>query len=148
MLTEEFLLAIAQGGTNNNGGYTTGAALQFDGTKFVTLANTGTAGTYGSSTIIPVITTDAYGRVTSVTNTAIAAGGTGNANTFGYLANSVIIANSTGYLSNTSNLLYYSANNTLAIAGNVSIKSANTAISNSVTFVFNSTSNSLDTVFA
>ena len=36
-----------------------------------TLANTGTAATYGNSTFIPVITTDAYGRVSSVTNTAI-----------------------------------------------------------------------------
>ena len=132
----------------------TGAAIAIDTAQITSgtiadarLPTKGTAGTYGSSTIIPVITTDAYGRVTGVTNTAIAAGGTGNANTFGWLANSVIIANSTGYLSNTSNLLYYSANNTLAIAGNVSIKSANTAISNSATFVFNTTSNSLDTVF-
>ena len=64
-------LAIARGGTNNNGGYTTGAALQFDGSKFVSLANTGTAGTYGAENFIPVITTDEYGRVSAVSNTAI-----------------------------------------------------------------------------
>ena len=144
--------------TNSYGDITayTGAAIAIDTAQITSgtiadarLPTKGTAGTYGSSTIIPVITTDAYGRVTGVTNTAIAAGGsgTGNANTFGWLANSVIIANSTGYLSNTSNLLYYSANNTLAISGNVTIKSANTSISNSATFVFNTTTNSLDTVF-
>jgi hypothetical protein len=38
-----------------------------------TLAAVGTAGTYGSSTLIPVFTTDSKGRVTSVTNTAAAA---------------------------------------------------------------------------
>lgn len=38
-----------------------------------TLVATGTAGTYGSSTTIPVFTTDSKGRVTSVTNTAAAA---------------------------------------------------------------------------
>ena len=83
-------LAIARGGLNNNGGYTTGAPIQYDGSKFVTLANTGTAGTYGNGSLVPVITTDAYGRVSAVTNTAInataistgtlsvARGGTGN----------------------------------------------------------------------
>jgi hypothetical protein len=64
------ILPIAQGGTNATT-YTTGAALQFDGTSIVTLANTGIAGTYANATHVPVITTDAYGRVTAVTNTAI-----------------------------------------------------------------------------
>lgn len=49
----------------------------FDGsanaTGTLTLANTGvTAGTYGNSTTIPVFSVDAKGRVTGVTNTAIA----------------------------------------------------------------------------
>ena len=38
-----------------------------------TSANVGTAGTYGNTTYVPVITTDAYGRVSAVTNTAIQA---------------------------------------------------------------------------
>ena len=37
------------------------------------LTNVGTAGTYGSVTSVPVFTTDAQGRITSVTNTAIPA---------------------------------------------------------------------------
>lgn len=41
-------------------------------TGAMTLKNTGTAGTYGSASAVPVITTDAQGRVTSATNTNIA----------------------------------------------------------------------------
>jgi hypothetical protein len=62
--------AFARGGTNAIS-YTTGAFLTSNGTSIVSVANTGTAGTYGNTTYIPVITTDAYGRVSSVTNTAI-----------------------------------------------------------------------------
>jgi hypothetical protein len=62
---------IARGGTNNSS-YTTGTITYFDGDKIASLANTGTAGTYGSASDVPVITTDAFGRVSSVTNTAIA----------------------------------------------------------------------------
>jgi hypothetical protein len=64
-------LPIARGGTNQTT-YTTGAMLQYDGTSISSLANTGTAGTYANSAYVPVITTDAYGRVSAVTNTAIA----------------------------------------------------------------------------
>jgi len=65
------VLPFAQGGANNTT-YTTGAILTSNGTAFVALANTGTAGTYANAAYIPVITTDAYGRVSSVTNTAVA----------------------------------------------------------------------------
>jgi len=63
-------IGISDGGTNNST-YTTGALLQYNGTGIVSLANTGTAGTYGNTTYYPVITTDVYGRVTSVTNTVV-----------------------------------------------------------------------------
>lgn len=36
-----------------------------------TIANTGTAGSYGSASYVPVITTDVWGRVSNVSNTAI-----------------------------------------------------------------------------
>jgi hypothetical protein len=63
-------LAINRGGTNNDS-YTTGAAVFYDGTAIKTLANTGTANTYGSASYVPVVTTDALGRVSGVSNTAI-----------------------------------------------------------------------------
>ncbi len=56
---------------------TTKGVASFDAGSFavtagaVSLAKVGTAGTYGSSTAIPVITTDANGRVTGVTTAAI-----------------------------------------------------------------------------
>jgi hypothetical protein len=76
-----------------------------------------TPGTYGSATIVPVITVAANGRIISVTNTTITTtgggGGSGNANTSGWLPNAVIYSNSIGYLSNTNNLQFFSSNNTL-----------------------------------
>ena len=64
-------IAIADGGTNSNT-FSTGQITYFDGTSIVSLANTGTSGTYGNTSHVPVITTDDYGRVSGVTNTAIA----------------------------------------------------------------------------
>lgn len=67
------LLAVARGGTNNDT-YTTGAMLQYDGTKIATLANTTytlTGGLAASNTITS-LTVDAYGRVTAATGAAIA----------------------------------------------------------------------------
>jgi len=87
-------LAIAQGGTNNNGGYTTGAALQYDGTKFVSLANSTytLTGALQANNTITALSVDAYGRVTAATGAAIsgltvAQGGTGFSS---YTANGVI----------------------------------------------------------
>ncbi|QOJ26651.1 MAG: hypothetical protein HRU79_08320 [Ignavibacteria bacterium] len=48
-----------------NAGTTTGTLTD------ARLSNVGTAGTYGSSSLIPVITTDAKGRITGVTTTTI-----------------------------------------------------------------------------
>jgi hypothetical protein len=65
------VMTFAQGGANATS-YTTGGLLTSNGTSFVSVANTGTAGTYANAAYIPVITTDAYGRVSAVTNTAVA----------------------------------------------------------------------------
>ena len=103
-------LPIARGGTNQTS-FTNGI-VAYNGTSLATLANTGTAGTYANASHVPVITTDAYGRVSAVTNTAIAIaasqitsgtlgvtrGGTGSAS---FTANGVIY----GGLTSTSALL-------------------------------------------
>jgi hypothetical protein len=56
----------------------TGAAIAIDTSQLTSgtiadarLPTKGTAGTYGNNAFHPVITTDAYGRVTAVTNTAV-----------------------------------------------------------------------------
>ena len=59
--------------------YSAGTGLTLTTNQF-SITNAGTAGTYGSSTQIPVFVTNAQGQVTSVTNTAI---GTLNQNTTG-----------------------------------------------------------------
>ena len=64
-------IAIAEGGTNNTS-FSTGQIIHFDGSKLASLANTGTAGTYGEVSRTLTITTDALGRVSSVSNNAIA----------------------------------------------------------------------------
>lgn len=48
------------------------------GSFTTTLSNSGaTAGTYGSGTLIPVVTVDAKGRITSISTTAVSGGGSG-----------------------------------------------------------------------
>jgi hypothetical protein len=87
-------LVIARGGTNNNGGYTTGGILQFDGTKFVSLANSSytLTGALQANNTVTSLSVHSYGRVTAATGAAIsgltvAQGGTGFAS---YTANGVI----------------------------------------------------------
>jgi hypothetical protein len=52
--------------------YTAGTGLNESPTYTFNIANIGTAGTYGSASSVPVITTNAQGQVTGVTPTAIA----------------------------------------------------------------------------
>jgi hypothetical protein len=54
--------------------YTAGTGLTLSTNQF-SITNTGTAGTYGSASQVPVITTNAQGQVTGVTNTSIAISG-------------------------------------------------------------------------
>lgn len=76
--------------------YTAGTGLTLATNQF-SITNTGTAGTYGSASQVPVFVTNAQGQVTSVTNTAIAISGSAvSGNISGNAANvtgTVAIAN-------------------------------------------------------
>ena len=75
----------------------------------------------------------------------ITAGGGSGGSSSGYLANSVIFANSTGYLSNTSNLSFTSSTNTLKANGKIVI--GNTSTTNTATIQYNSANNTIEFVF-
>ena len=90
------------------------------------IANTAT----NNIVILQGVNTTQNTRISSVDNTATAAydkanaafdkantGGSGSSS--GYLANAVIIANTTGYLTNTSSIQYFTSNNNLVLTGNV-----------------------------
>jgi hypothetical protein len=67
------LLAVAGTGTVTS--VTAGAGLSggtIVGSGTISMPNVGTAATYGSASSVPVVTTDAQGRVSGVVNTAIA----------------------------------------------------------------------------
>jgi hypothetical protein len=70
---------------------------------------------------------------------------------FGYLQNSIIFANTTGYLSNTTSLRFFEANTTFFVAGNMkvggSISSSSDTIANTAT-ITPSTNNNTYTVTA
>ncbi len=76
--------------------YTAGTGLTLATNQF-SITNTGTAGTYGSASQVPVFVTNAQGQVTSVTNTSIAISGSAvSGNISGNAANvtgTVAIAN-------------------------------------------------------
>jgi len=103
------VMNLTQGGTNATS-YTSGAFLTSNGTAFVSVANTGTAGTYGNAAYHPVITTDAYGRVSAVTNTIIQISTTqitsgvlpfaqGGANAITYTTGTFLTSNGTAFVS-------------------------------------------------
>jgi hypothetical protein len=91
----------------------TGAAIAIDTAQITSgtiadarLPTKGTAGTYANASHVPIITTDAYGRVTAVTNTAISiaasqiSGGSftvsqGGTGVTSFTANSVLISGAT-----------------------------------------------------
>lgn len=65
-------LTVSQGGTGQSS-FSNGQLVVGSGTGALQqLANTNSQGTYGSSSVVPVVTVDVYGRVSSVSNTNIA----------------------------------------------------------------------------
>jgi alpha-tubulin suppressor-like RCC1 family protein len=113
--------------TINVAGDATGSA-SFDGsanaTITVTLSTTTvTAATYGNASIIPVLTVDAKGRLTSVTNTTVTGVTTATASTLvqrdanGSFAANIVTANLTGTASNATVL---KTARTINVAGDAS----------------------------
>jgi hypothetical protein len=101
-------LPIGNGGTNQT--TFTNGIVAYNGTSLATLANTGTAGVYGNAAYHPVITTDAYGRVSAVTNTLIQISTTqitsgvlpfaqGGANAITYTTGTFLTSNGTAFVS-------------------------------------------------
>ena len=123
-------IGISDGGTNNST-YTTGALVQYNGSGIVSLANTGTAGTYGNSSYHPVITTDAYGRISSVTNTAIAIAA--SAVTSGTLAIAQGGTNASTYT--TGNVLYYTGTAVASLANVSTSVTGGLSSSNTITSI-------------
>lgn len=110
-LTLTNALPVTSGGTGS-ATFTSGNLLIGNGTGALQpLANTGTAGTYGSASYNPVITTDVYGRVSGVANTQVVLdltstsvtntlpfirGGTGSTT---YTTGQILVASATGFIS-------------------------------------------------
>ena len=124
--------ALTIAGSGINTVTTSGKTITIDGS----LPSVGTAGTYGTSTSIPVFTTDANGRVSGVTNTAIS-GLTGS-----NLSATAGISNA--QLSNSS--IYFSAGSGISVSGSpvalgdtVTISGVNASTSVKGVASFNST---------
>jgi hypothetical protein len=102
--------------------YTAGTGLSESPTYTFNIANIGTAGTYGSASSVPVITTNSQGQVTGVTPTAIAINGSAVSGNISGSAGSVANALTLGtYLTGTS------FNGSAAVTATVDATSANTA---------------------
>ena len=101
--------------------YSAGTGLTLTNTTF-SITPTGTAGTYGSASQVPVFVTNASGQVTSVTNTNIAINGSQVSGNISGSAGSVANALTLGtYLTGTS------FNGSAAVTATVDATSANTA---------------------
>jgi hypothetical protein len=116
--------------------YSAGTGLTLSSTQF-SITPVGTAGTYGSASAVPVLTTNASGQVSSVTNTniainanqvtagtlAVARGGTGLGS---YAVGDIVYASGTGTLAGltavvTGNVLLSGGTNTAPAYGKVGL---------------------------
>ena len=123
-------IAIGDGGTNQTS-FTNGTITYYNGTSLASLANTGTAGTYGAANYVPIVTTDAYGRVSAVTNTAIAIAA--SAVTSGTLAIAQGGTNASTYT--TGNVLYYTGTAVASLANVSTSVTGGLSSSNTITSI-------------
>lgn len=79
--------------------YTAGTGLNESPSYTFNIANTGTAGTYGSASSVPVITTNAQGQVTSVTNTTISIPNSSTTATTSNNSNTIVARDAAGNFS-------------------------------------------------
>ena len=122
-------LTVSQGGTGQSTlpigqiviGNATGAVQA--------LANVGTAGTYGNANTIAVTTTDVYGRVSGVTNTAIAITPSQITSTTG--TGAVVLANG-ATLSGTTTAATLNVSTLNVTNLNVTYSNVNTVVANSI----------------
>lgn len=118
-------LTVSQGGTGVSS-FTNGQLVVGSGTGALQqLANTNTAGSYGSATIIPVLTTDVYGRVVGVSNTNVSIDA--SAVTSGTLPINRGGTNNTSFTNNT--LAYFNGTGIVSLA-NVSFTATGSGASN------------------
>ncbi len=102
----------------------------------------------GNTVALQAVNTTQNTNITNVNTFAQAAfdkantGGGGGGSSTGYLANSVIFADSTGTLSNTANLKFTSTNNVFEVNGEIHIANTSTASFGSI--IFNAANNSID----
>ena len=81
--------------------------------KVITIGTTGTVG-------IDTYARDTANGAASLAQAAFDKANTGGSgSSSGYLANSIIFANASGYLSNTNNLQFFTSNNNFVVTGNV-----------------------------
>jgi len=78
--------------------YSAGTGLTLSGTQF-SITPVGTAGTYGSASSVPVITTNASGQVTGVTNTTISIANSQTTATSANTANAIVARDASGNFS-------------------------------------------------
>ena len=133
--------------------YTAGTGLTLTTNQF-SISNIGTAGTYGSASVVPVLTTNAQGQVTSVTNTTIAISGSavsgnisgsagnvtgvvavlnGGTGQTSYVDGELLIGNSTGNTLTKSTLTAGTGISITNGAGSITINATNAGAVTSVT---------------
>ena len=109
--------------------------------NFANTVNVKTDSAYAFANTVNVKVDSAYAFANTVNVSAQAAFNKANAalSSSGFLANSVIFANSTGYISNTSNIQFFTSNNSFQVNGDIFTLNGNLRTTSTTANVFNST---------